>query len=89
METSLTPFATTADARHRNRQTEASAEFVAPLLAFSRPEFHFSHVWDPEAPMAPSAESLEMKNTGQLPLDLTVKTQVGCVAVGARAGGGG
>lgn len=57
-------------------QTEATAEFVAPLLRFSRPDFHFNYVWDPEMPMAPSSEILEMTNTGQLPLDFTVRTQV-------------
>ena len=56
-------------------RTEATADFVAPLLRFSRPEFHFSHVWDPEVPMTPSSEVLEMTNTGQLPLDFTVRTQ--------------
>ena len=62
---------------HKTRQTEATAEFVAPLLSFSQPDFQFSHVWDSEVPMAPSSELLEMTNTGQLPLGFTVKTQVG------------
>lgn len=57
-------------------RTDATADFVAPLLRFSRPEFHFSHVWDPEVPMTPSSEVLEMTNTGQLPLDFTVRTQL-------------
>lgn len=56
-------------------RTEATAGFVAPLLRFSRPEFHFSHVWDPEVAMTPSSEVLEMTNTGLLPLDFTVRTQ--------------
>lgn len=58
-------------------KTEATADFVAPLLSFSRPEFHFSHVWDPEseAAMAPSSEVLEMSNSGRLPLDFSVRTQ--------------
>lgn len=55
-------------------KTEATAEFVAPLLCFSRPEFHFSHVWEPEVPMTPSFEELEMTNTGRLPLDFSVRT---------------
>ncbi len=56
-------------------RTEATADFVAPLLRFSRPEFHFSQVWDPEVPMTLSSEALEMTNTGQLPLEFTVRTQ--------------
>lgn len=57
-------------------QTAVTADFVAPLLRFSHADFHFSHVWDPEVPMTSSSEILEMSNTGQLPLDFTVRTQV-------------
>lgn len=57
-------------------KTEATAEFVAPLLRFSRPGFHFSYVWDPDEPMNMSSETLEMENTGKLPLDFIVRTQV-------------
>ena len=71
---------------YKTRQTEATAEFVAPLLSFSQPDFQFSHVWDSEVPMTPSSETLEMKNTGLLPLGFIVKTQVGGGGHGVRKG---
>lgn len=60
-------------------QTEAIADFVAPMLQFCRSSFHFSHVWDPETPMTPSSEAVDMQNTGQLPLEFVVRTQVSSI----------
>ncbi|CAM9551896.1 unnamed protein product [Chrysoparadoxa australica] len=55
--------------------TNLKAEFVAPLVSFSPPSFSFTYTYQKDEPISLFQEPLTLTNDGQLPLDLTLKTQ--------------
>ncbi|CAM9191035.1 unnamed protein product, partial [Phaeothamnion confervicola] len=55
-------------------RTEVAADFVAPLLEFSRPEgFRFEYVFDSNVPIAVYSQPLALRNAGALPLDFSIR----------------
>ncbi|CAM9222413.1 unnamed protein product, partial [Heterosigma akashiwo] len=57
-------------------ETEVCADFLHPLLEFSRKAFAFEYTYAPGVPLALAAQPLTMTNTGHLPVTFTLRAQV-------------